>query len=228
MGAFTNWEQEWLRMRSRVVCDCDAYAFAERMPESVSPLYPTIKRVFEIVFSIVFLIVTFPVLLLIAIAIKLESKGPIFYRQERLGLHGKTFYVLKLRSMRTDAEKNGPQWAEKNDPRVTRVGRFIRKTRIDELPQLINILRGDMSLIGPRPERPCFTEQFAREIPGFKNRLTVKPGLTGWAQVNGGYEATPREKFEMDMYYIRNQSLALDMKILLRTVWVVLSGSGAR
>lgn len=214
-------------MRSRVA-DYDANAFAERMPESMSAFYPTIKRIFEIVFSIAFLIVTFPVLLLIAIAIKLESKGPIFYRQERVGLHGKTFYVLKLRSMYTDAEKNGPQWAEKNDPRVTRVGRFIRKTRIDEIPQLINILRGDMSLIGPRPERPVFTERFAREIPGFKNRLTVKPGLTGWAQVNGGYDATPREKFEMDMYYIRNQSLALDMKILLRTVWVVLSGNGAR
>ena len=215
-------------MRSRAACEYDSYAIAERMPESVSPLYPWVKRVFEILFSIVFLILTLPVLVLTAIAIKLESKGPVFYRQERVGLHGKTFYVLKLRSMYTDAEKNGPQWAEKNDPRVTRVGRFIRKTRIDEIPQLINILRGDMSLIGPRPERPFFTEQFAREIPGFKNRLMVKPGLTGWAQVNGGYEATPREKFEMDMYYIRNQSFMLDMKILLRTVWVVLSGSGAR
>ena len=130
--------------------------------------------------------------------------------------------------MRTDAEKNGPRWAAKNDPRVTRVGKFIRKTRIDELPQLINILRGDMSLIGPRPERPVFTEKFDKEIPGFKKRLLVKPGLTGWAQVNGGYEMTPAEKFELDMFYIQNQSFKMDMQILFRTVWVVVSGNGAR
>ncbi|WP_037996727.1 sugar transferase, partial [Thermoactinomyces sp. Gus2-1] len=116
----------------------------------------------------------------------------------------------------------------KNDPRVTRVGKFIRKTRIDELPQLINILRGDMSLIGPRPERPVFTEKFDKEIPGFKKRLLVKPGLTGWAQVNGGYEMTPAEKFELDMFYIQNQSFKMDMQILFRTVWVVVSGNGAR
>jgi lipopolysaccharide/colanic/teichoic acid biosynthesis glycosyltransferase len=162
------------------------------------------------------------------IAIKLESPGPVFYKQERVGLNGKRFEIIKLRSMRTDAEKNGPQWAAKNDPRVTRVGKFIRKTRIDELPQLINILRGDMSLIGPRPERPVFTEKFDKEIPGFKKRLLVKPGLTGWAQVNGGYEMTPAEKFELDMFYIQNQSFKMDMQILFRTVWVVVSGNGAR
>jgi exopolysaccharide biosynthesis polyprenyl glycosylphosphotransferase len=193
-----------------------------------SALYPVFKRAFEIVFSIALLIFTLPVLVLTAIAIKLESPGPVFYKQERVGLNGKVFSIIKLRSMRTDAEKNGPQWAAKNDPRVTRVGKFIRKTRIDELPQLINILRGDMSLIGPRPERPMFTEQFVKEIPGFKKRLQVKPGLTGWAQVNGGYEATPAEKLEMDLYYIRNQSFKLDLKILLRTAWVVISGNGAR
>lgn len=143
-------------------------------------------------------------------------------------MNGKRFEIIKLRSMRTDAEKNGPQWAAKNDPRVTRVGKFIRKTRIDELPQLINILRGDMSLIGPRPERPVFTEKFDKEIPGFKKRLLVKPGLTGWAQVNGGYEMTPAEKFELDMFYIQNQSFKMDMQILFRTVWVVVSGNGAR
>ncbi len=190
--------------------------------------YPLVKRGFEIVFSIALLLFTLPVLALTMIAIKLESPGSVFYKQERVGLNGKKFNIIKLRSMRTDAEKNGPQWASRNDPRVTQVGKFIRKTRIDELPQLINILRGDMSLIGPRPERPVFTEQFDKEIPGFTKRLMVKPGLTGWAQVNGGYEATPVEKFELDMYYIRNQSFKIDLKILLRTVWVVVSGSGAR
>nr|WP_245739705.1 sugar transferase [Thermoflavimicrobium dichotomicum] len=207
-----------------------AYGNSSRAYPGVSgdSLYPIVKRGLEIVFSIVLLIITLPVLLLAMLAIKLESPGPVFYKQERVGLNGRLFSIIKLRSMRTDAEKNGPQWAAKNDPRVTRVGKFIRKTRIDEIPQLINILRGDMSLIGPRPERPMFTEQFAKEIPGFKKRLMVKPGLTGWAQVNGGYDATPAEKFEMDMYYIRNQSFALDLKILLRTVWVVFTGSGAR
>ncbi|WP_052186810.1 sugar transferase [Thermoactinomyces sp. Gus2-1] len=162
-------------------------------------IYPIFKRAFEIVFSVALLLFTLPVLVLTMIAIKLESPGPVFYKQERVGLNGKRFEIIKLRSMRTDAEKNGPQWAAKNDPRVTRVGKFIRKTRIDELPQLINILRGDMSLIGPRPERPVFTEKFDKEIPGFKKRLLVKPGLTGWAQVNGGYEMTPAEKFELDI-----------------------------
>lgn len=213
-------------MRSKLAYESNMHAFSEEARPS--SLYPLFKRSFEIIFSIALLLFTLPVLVLTAIAIKLESPGPVFYKQERMGLNGKTFNIFKLRSMRTDAEKNGPQWAAKNDPRVTRVGKFIRKTRIDELPQLINILRGDMSLIGPRPERPMFTEEFEKEIPGFKKRLLVKPGLTGWAQVNGGYEATPAEKFEMDMYYIRNQSLKLDMKILLRTVWVVLTGDGAR
>lgn len=190
--------------------------------------YLVFKRVFEIIFSIGLLLFTLPVLILTAIAIKLESPGPVFYKQERVGLNGKTFNIIKLRSMRTDAEKNGPQWAAKNDPRVTRVGQFIRKTRIDELPQLINILRGDMSLIGPRPERPMFTEQFDKEIPGFKNRLMVKPGLTGWAQVNGGYDATPAEKLELDLEYIRRQSFMMDLHILCKTVWIVISGNGAR
>nr|WP_245920716.1 sugar transferase [Melghirimyces profundicolus] len=190
--------------------------------------YPVFKRGFEVVFSIALLIFILPVLVLTAIAIKLESKGPVFYTQERVGLNGRRFHVIKLRSMRMDAEKNGPQWASRHDPRVTRVGKFIRKTRIDEVPQLINVIKGDMSLIGPRPERYVFTEKFAKEIPGFKQRLMVKPGLTGWAQVNGGYDATPYEKFRMDMYYIQRQSPALDLKILMRTVWVVLSGDGAR
>lgn len=205
------------------------YTYSETYSKiSKSSIYLAMKRVFEVVFSIGLLLFTFPVLILTALAIKLESPGPIFYRQARNGLNGRIFHVIKFRSMRVDAEKNGPQWAEKNDSRVTRVGQFIRKTRIDELPQLINVLRGEMSLIGPRPERPMFTEQFEKEIPGFKNRLLVKPGLTGWAQVNGGYDITPKEKLELDLYYIENQSFTLDLQILLKTVWVVLSGSGAR
>lgn len=206
------------------------YTYTETLSEKIggSNLYSISKRILEIIFSIGLLLFTLPVLILTAILIKLESPGPIFYRQERNGLNGRVFSVIKFRSMRSDAEKNGPQWATKNDTRVTRVGQFIRKTRIDELPQLINVLRGEMSLIGPRPERPMFTEQFEKEIPGFKKRLLVKPGLTGWAQVNGGYDITPKEKWELDMYYIEKQSLGLDLKILLRTVWVVLTGNGAR
>ncbi len=209
--------------------DAKAYNQAEQQQMQTERwLYPLVKRGFEIIFSLALLFFTLPVLVTLAIAIKLESKGPVFYRQERVGYMGKPFYVIKLRSMYIDAEKNGPQWASKNDPRVTRVGRFIRKTRIDELPQLINILKGEMSLIGPRPERAVFTEKFAKQIPGFKQRLIAKPGLTGWAQVNGGYDVTPEQKFEMDMYYINRQSIWLDLQILYRTVWVVLSGSGAR
>lgn len=208
--------------------DAKAYKADQQQLQTERRLYPLVKRGFEIIFSLALLFFTLPVLVTLAIAIKLESKGPVFYRQERVGYMGKPFYVIKLRSMYVDAEKNGPQWATKNDPRVTRVGRFIRKTRIDELPQLINILKGEMSLIGPRPERAVFTEKFAKQIPGFKQRLTAKPGLTGWAQVNGGYDVTPEQKFEMDMYYIKKQSFWLDLCILYRTVWVVLSGSGAR
>lgn len=214
-------------MRSKLAYESDPNVLTGELG-ATSMIYPIVKRSFEIIFSLALLIFTLPVLLLSAIAIKLESPGPVFYKQERVGLNGKKFWIVKLRSMRTDAEKNGPQWAAKNDPRVTQVGKFIRKTRIDELPQIINVLNGDMSLIGPRPERDVFTEQFEEEIPGFKKRLLVKPGLTGWAQVTGGYEATPREKWEQDMYYIQNQSIALDIRILLRTVWVVLTGSGAR
>jgi len=213
-----------LRMR----CKAAAYQSDSQARTKGWGFYSVFKRLFEVVFSVSLLLFILPVLLLTAAAIKLESRGPIFYKQERVGLNGRPFHVIKLRSMRMDAEKNGPQWASKDDPRVTRVGKFIRKTRIDEVPQLINVLRGDMSLIGPRPERQVFTDKFAKEIPGFKQRLIVKPGLTGWAQVNGGYEATPEEKFEMDMYYIQKQSFLLDMKILVRTVWVVLSGTGAR
>ncbi|WP_144501108.1 sugar transferase [Bacillus nitratireducens] len=193
-----------------------------------SKIYLGIKYILDIMFSLIGLLVLGPVILMFSILIMLESPGAPFYLQERLGLKGKKFRVIKLRSMRNDAEKNGAKWAEKNDPRITKIGVFIRKTRIDELPQLFNILKGDMSLVGPRPERPMFTEKFEQEIPGFKKRLKVKPGLTGWAQVNGGYEITPKEKLELDVYYIKNASIILDFKIIIRTVKVVITGDGAR
>ena len=191
-------------------------------------LFDMYQRVLDIVLSILGLLVGIPLMIIFGILIKVEDNGPITYKQERIGKGGKKFYIYKLRSMRTDAEKFGAQWAEKDDPRITKVGKFIRKTRIDEIPQLFNILKGDMSIIGPRPERPSFTEEFNQEIPGFINRLAVKPGLTGWAQVNGGYEITPREKLIEDIYYIKNRSILLDLKILFKTVKVVLTGDGAR
>src|SRR5262249_19193749 len=153
--------------------------------------------------SIIGLIITSPLILMTAIAIKLESKGSIFYLQERTGLHGQPFQIIKFRSMRTDAEVNGPVWADQNDPRVTRVGRIIRQLRIDEIPQFINVLRGEMSLIGPRPERPAFVTQLEERIPYYSERHLVRPGLTGWAQVRYPYGASfedAREKHQYDLY----------------------------
>ena len=190
--------------------------------------YLGLKQIADFIFALIGFIITLPILLIFCVLIKLESKGPAFFLQERVGLNGENFFVIKLRSMDINAEKNGAQWASKNDPRVTRIGAFIRKTRIDEIPQLINILKGEMSLIGPRPERPIFTEQFSKEIVGFKNRLVVKPGLTGWAQVNGGYDITPKEKLKLDLYYIKHFNATMDLKIILKTVKVVFTGDGAR
>jgi len=190
-------------------------------------MYDYVKRFFDIIFSLIGLIIALPIMIIFSILIVLETPGSPIYSQERVGRNGKHFKIYKLRSMYKDAEANGAQWAEEDDPRVTKVGRFMRKTRIDELPQLFNILKGDMSIVGPRPERPIFTYQFNEEIPGFINRLRVKPGLTGWAQVNGGYELTPAEKLEYDLYYIENRSMWLDIKIILKTVKIVLTGDGA-
>lgn len=190
--------------------------------------YHIIKRIMDIFISIILLIITLPFVLISAICIKIEDNGPIFYKQERLGINEKTFYIYKLRSMRVDAEKNGPQWADKNDNRVTKIGKIIRVTRIDELPQLLMVIKGDMSIVGPRPERLVFTEEFEKTIPEFKKRLVVKPGLTGWAQVNGGYDMTPEEKFKADIYYIDNRNILLDLNIIFRTIKVVITGAGAR
>ncbi|MEX6587010.1 sugar transferase [Paraclostridium bifermentans] len=191
--------------------------------------YEIYKRVLDIASSLLGLIIGFPIMIIVAILIKIDDKGPIFYTQERLGKNEKKFLVYKIRSMRVDAEKyGGAQWAQKDDPRVTKIGKFIRKTRIDEIPQLFNILKGDMSLIGPRPERPELTYKFNEEIPGFINRLKIKPGLTGWAQVNGGYDITPEEKMIWDIEYINNRNFILDMRIILKTIKVIFTGEGAR
>ena len=191
-----------------------------------------VKRAFDLVCATMLLIVTAPVMLVTALLIKLESAGPVFYRQERVGLDGRTFEVVKFRSMRTDAEKDGkPRWASANDDRVTRVGSFIRRARIDELPQLFNVFKGEMSMVGPRPERPYFVEQLTQQIPFFAVRHSVKPGITGWAQVRYAYGATvedSQQKLQYDLYYVKNHTLFLDLVVLLETVGVVLTGKGAR
>ena len=191
--------------------------------------YPALKRAIELIFSLTGLALSLPLLPLIALAIYLDCPGPIFYRQERLGRGGKPFRVIKLRSMIPDAEKGEAQWAQENDSRVTRVGRFLRRTRLDEIPQLINVLRGEMSLIGPRPERPEFVTQLEKQIPFYRTRLRVRPGLTGWAQVKYRYGNSVDDaliKLQYDLYYIKHQSVYLDLLILLKTIGVVLSFSG--
>lgn len=191
-------------------------------------LYRGAKRVFDFTVALVGLVLLCIPMAIIALVIRLDSPGPVIYRQERLGLRGKRFWILKFRSMYRDAEAHGAQWAEACDSRVTRVGAFLRKTRLDELPQLLNILSGQMSLVGPRPERECFYREFEKYIHGFSNRLVVKPGLTGLAQVQGGYDLPPEEKVRFDMEYIRTRSVKLDFKCILMTVGVVFTHDGAR
>jgi sugar transferase (PEP-CTERM system associated) len=191
-----------------------------------------VKRGIDIVVSLALLLLTLPLTLLIALLIKLDSPGAVLYRQQRAGLRGKSFTLLKFRSMMLDAEPTGkPRWASKRDPRITRVGSFIRPMRIDELPQLINVLRGEMSMIGPRPERPHFVEQLSRVIPLYSERSHVKPGITGWAQVNYPYGASvedARQKLSYDLYYVKNRSLLLDLLILVATIRVILFREGGR
>jgi sugar transferase (PEP-CTERM system associated) len=190
------------------------------------------KRVSDVAISALFLLAILPVAVAAALAIRLESRGPIFYRQERVGLNGKVFRVWKFRSMRMDAEGDGaPRWAQKADDRVTRVGRFIRKVRIDEIPQVLNVLAGEMSFIGPRPERPFFVEQLREQIPHYDLRHRVRPGITGWAQVNYPYGASVEDatrKLAYDLYYLKKNDLLLDLAILVQTVRVVLCAQGAR
>lgn len=188
------------------------------------------KRVFDIVISTVLLLAALPIMILTAILVRLESKGPILYRQERVGESGNSFALLKFRSMRHDAEADGtPQWATQNDARCTRIGRIIRALRIDELPQLVNVLKGEMSFVGPRPERPKFVTDLAKQINYYDYRHTVKPGITGWAQICYPYGASVKdaqEKLQYDLYYVKNHSLFLDLLILVQTAHIVLLGKG--
>jgi sugar transferase (PEP-CTERM system associated) len=230
------------------VTDSAAFFERERGQIRVNSLYPSwlvfgggfdqsllrtgIKRIFDLVASGVLLVATLPIMIITAVCILLEDGAPIFYRQERVGKSGKTFMVLKFRSMRNDAEKGGkPQWASTDDPRITGVGRIIRKLRIDELPQIFNVLNGDMSFVGPRPERPYFVNQLCAEIPFYNVRHSIKPGITGWAQVRYRYGASVEdaiEKLQYDLYYVKNHSLFLDAIILIDTIEVVVLGKGGR
>lgn len=187
------------------------------------------KRLLDLLFAMLIGIFAAPVIILAAIIVKLESKGPIFFIQERIGEGNRKFNIVKFRSMTTDAEKNGPQWASKNDNRVTKFGKIMRATRIDELPQLWNVLRGEMSFVGPRPEREFFIQQLEKEIPYYNLRHTVKPGLTGWAQVMYPYGASVEDayrKLQYDLYYIKHHSIPFDVKVLLKTVTIVIFGKG--
>jgi exopolysaccharide biosynthesis polyprenyl glycosylphosphotransferase len=200
------------------------------MPELMPEWEKKLKRIFDLIVSFLILIVSSPVIIVTSIAIKIDSKGPMFFKQERMGQDGKVFNILKFRSMIKDAEKyTGPVWSQKDDPRVTRVGRLVRKLRIDEIPQMYNVLKGQMSIVGPRPERPYFVEKLSQEIPYYKRRLKVRPGITGWAQVKHKYDESIEDvkvKLRYDLFYIENMSLRMDFKIMLRTIWVVLFGKG--
>jgi sugar transferase (PEP-CTERM system associated) len=242
--------QELLECRMKGIEVVELSTFFEReyrqvMLESLNPSWMVLgdgfrqgffknmkKRLFDLIVSIVLLLVCLPVLLLALICIYLESGVPVLYRQQRVGRGGRAFTLYKLRTMRRDAESNGiPQWAAANDDRTTRVGRFLRKSRIDELPQIFNVLKGEMSLIGPRPERPVFVDQFVNQIPFYALRHSIQPGITGWAQVRYPYGASVDdavEKLQHDLYYVKNNSLFLDIMILLGTIEVVLWGKGSR
>jgi sugar transferase (PEP-CTERM system associated) len=242
--------QQLLACRTRGVAVLDLAAFYERTRAEVpvdslkaswlvygagfvqSPMRRFVKRTFDILSSGTLLLLASPLMLVTALVIKLESRGPVIYRQERVGLGGRTFMCLKFRSMRSDAEADGvARWAQQNDSRITKVGALIRKCRIDELPQLISVLRGEMSMVGPRPERPSFVEMLRQEIPYYDLRHSVKPGLTGWAQIRYKYGSTvedARRKHQFDLYYVKNNTLFLDLLVLIETVTVVLFGEGAK
>jgi exopolysaccharide biosynthesis polyprenyl glycosylphosphotransferase len=240
---------ELIRLRHGGVTVLPAQRFAERVLRRVplsllrpsdlaigegltSPLRAASKRIFDLLMSSILLICASPVLLFLAVLIKLDSEGPVFYWQERVGRGGKVYRLHKLRTMRKDAEMlSGPVWAKARDPRVTRLGAFLRKSRLDEIPQVFAVFRGDMSFVGPRPERPFFVQQLKTQIPFFSLREAVKPGITGWAQIRYPYGATvedARAKLEYDLYYVQHQSLFLDLAICFHTVKTVLFGRGAR
>lgn len=207
-------------LNSRIT-DVDGLPVIHLVDEAPLELRRLVKRLVDVAFSLFFLLVTAPLMLLIALAVKRSSPGPVLYRQERIGLNGQRFDIFKFRTMPVEAEaETGPVWAKPCEMRATRVGRLLRRTSLDELPQFFNVLRGDMSVVGPRPERPVFIEEFKEKVPHYMLRHKVKAGITGWAQVNGWRGNTSIEKrIEYDLYYIRNWSLALDLKIMLLTLW---------
>lgn len=223
--------QFWERCLKRVdVSSIDA-AWITGLDAPRLLLSDLLSRAGDIVISLAFLMLTLPLMLLMALLVRLEGPGPVLYRQERVGLGGHSFTLLKFRSMRVDAETRGPSWAAQRDPRVTGIGSFMRRTRIDELPQLLNVLQGAMSFIGPRPERPHFVKQLTQAIPHYQERARVKPGLTGWAQVNFPYGASvedARMKLSYDLYYVKHRGVLLDLAILFATVRVILFQEGSR
>ena len=200
------------------------------MPQLMPEWEKKLKRAIDVLVSFLILTITFPVMIVTAIAIKVDSKGSVFFIQKRCGMNGEVFRMIKFRSMFADAEKRtGPVWSSKDDPRITPLGKIIRKLRIDEIPQFINVLKGDMSVVGPRPERPFFVEMLSEEIPYYKRRLKVRPGITGWAQVKHKYDESIEDvkiKLRYDLFYIENMSLRMDFKIIFRTIFVVLFGKG--
>jgi len=200
------------------------------MPELMPEWEKKIKRISDITISLFILILSLPLSFLVSILIKLDSQGPVLFKQDRIGMNNKIFRIYKFRSMFKDAEKHtGPVWSKKDDPRVTRVGRIIRKLRIDEIPQFYNVLKGEMSLVGPRPERPYFVDMLAEQLPYYRRRLKVRPGITGWAQVKHKYDESiddVKVKLRYDLFYIENMSFRMDIKILARTILVVLFGKG--
>jgi sugar transferase (PEP-CTERM system associated) len=243
-------EQDLIRCRMSGVTVTDSASFLERVTGQVkldqlesswlifspgfrrSRLRDLAKRATDILYSVLGLLLTVPLLPILALLIRLDSRGPVFYRQRRVGLNGRTFEIYKFRSMRQDAEADGKaRFARKSDDRVTRLGHFLRQSRLDELPQFFNVLKGDMSMVGPRPERPEFTADLAEKLPHYENRHSVRPGITGWAQIHYPYAVTlddARRKLEYDLFYVKNHSLFLDLVTLLLTVRIAAGGIGAR
>lgn len=227
LGNTGNMQMEKVNSKAQIAGT--TYEYLDHIGEPIPMKKMVWKRFWDIIFGLIGLIIIIPFIFVFGIIIKLTSKGPIFFKQERVGYMGKNFDVIKLRSMRNDAEaKTGAVWAQKKDPRVTAVGRFMRKTRIDELPQFWNVLKGDMSMIGPRPERPELTEKFYKQWPEFPQRLRIIPGITGYAQIHGGYDLKPNEKCKLDNYYIEHYSLWQDCKIAFETFKIIFTGDGAR
>lgn len=224
------WGEDGMREEAVAVLDRpqEVHYEIERVVPRENKAYSFVKRSLDLISAVFLQILLALPMGVLAVLVCLDSPGPAIFRQERLGKNGRPFVIYKFRTMAQDAEKDGPQWAKEGDQRCTKLGYFLRKSRIDELPQLWNVLKGDMSFVGPRPERAYFYNAFAKYIDGFDQRLQVIPGITGWAQVNGGYGLAPEEKILYDVEYIKKRSIAFDLKCIVRTVGVLFSHEGAR